>query len=205
MLCRARVRSSAWLGWARFRSSMRVEREVVELVLVGLGLGDGHRLSPLQALVTLAGDGPELGVVVVAGELDQVLLAVDVDLGDDGLQVVGLLDGRVAVQAPGRRARTGCVVVALPSLISSSVVNRIGSVGAAGSAARIAGERSRPTSGWASLWSDCKRASAWSGSMPVRPSSVGIRSAWLVGMSSSRAPPGSSGLETMNGTWIASS
>ena len=79
----------------------RVQREVVELVLVGFGLGDGVGLPTVKSLVTLAGDGPELGVVVVAGELDEVLLAIDVDLGDDGLQVVGLLDGRVAVQAPG--------------------------------------------------------------------------------------------------------
>ena len=76
---------------------------------------------------------------------------------------------------------------------------------AAGSAARIASERSRPTSGRASVWSTCSSASASSWSMPASPSSVGIRSAWLVGMSSSRAPPGSSGLETMNGTCSASS
>src|SRR4051812_21771150 len=63
----------------------RVAREVVELVLVGFGFGDSHRLASAQALVALAGDRPELGVVVVAGELDEVLLAVDVDLGDDGL------------------------------------------------------------------------------------------------------------------------
>ena len=39
-----------------------------------------------------ARDGPELLVVVVARELDQVLLAADVDLRSDGFDVVGLLD-----------------------------------------------------------------------------------------------------------------
>src|SRR3954454_8890929 len=43
----------------------------------------------------------------------------------------------------------GLFVVALPSLISSSVVKRIGSGGGAGSAARIACERARPESGGA--------------------------------------------------------
>src|SRR3954453_13966384 len=63
-----------------------VEVQVVELVLVGLGLGDGVGVPPAQALVALAGDGPELRVVVVARELDEVRFAVDGDLGDDGLQ-----------------------------------------------------------------------------------------------------------------------
>ena len=78
-----------------------VEGEVVELVLVGFGPGDGVRVPTVKSLVTLTRNGPELGVVVVAGELDEMLLAIHVDLGDDGLQVVGLLDGRVAVQASG--------------------------------------------------------------------------------------------------------
>ena len=98
----------------------RVEREVVELVLVRLGLGDGQRAPILQALVAFAGDGPELGVVVVARELDEVLLAINVDLGDDGLQVVGLLDGRVAVQAlgdaPYRAGRRRAALAVAPSL-----------------------------------------------------------------------------------------
>ena len=94
------VREVAFLG--------RVRREVVELVFVGLRLGDGDCLAAVQTLVALAGDRPELLVVVVAGELDQVLLAVDVDLGDDGLDVVGLRNGRVNVGLSGdalKRAR----------------------------------------------------------------------------------------------------
>ena len=87
-----RERSSACAGWARLRSSYGSSGQVVELVLVGLGLGDGVRLALVDALVTLARHGPELLVVVVAAELDEVRLAVDVDLGDDGLQVVGLDD-----------------------------------------------------------------------------------------------------------------
>ena len=97
-----------------------VEREVVELVRVGLGLRDRVGVSPVQALVALTGDGPELGVVVVARELDEVLLAINVDLGDDGLQVVGLLDGRVAVQAlgdaPYRAGRRRAALAVAPSL-----------------------------------------------------------------------------------------
>jgi hypothetical protein len=52
-----------------------VEREVVELPLVGLWFGDGVGVAAAQALVALARNGPELLVVVVAGELDEVLFA----------------------------------------------------------------------------------------------------------------------------------
>src|SRR5437763_1310336 len=79
----------------------RVESEVVELVLVGLGFGHSFGVAATQALVALARHGPELSVVVVAGELDEVPLAVAVDVGYHGLQVVGLLDLRVPIQAAG--------------------------------------------------------------------------------------------------------
>ena len=115
----------------------RVEREVVELVLVGLGLGDGDGLPAAQALVALAGDGPELRVVVVAGELDEVLLAVDVDLGDDGLQVVGLLDGRVAVQRLGDASeRAGRRRAALADLVVGREQDRLRGRGRLGGADR---------------------------------------------------------------------
>ena len=64
---------------------VRVDGQVVELVFVGFRLGDGERLALVDALVPLARLRPELLVVVVAGELDEVPLPVDVDLGDDGL------------------------------------------------------------------------------------------------------------------------
>jgi hypothetical protein len=71
---------------------VRIDGQIVKLVVVGLGLRDGERLALVDALVTLARHGPELLVVVVAGELDEVLLPIDVDLRDDGLQVVRLAD-----------------------------------------------------------------------------------------------------------------
>ena len=71
---------------------VRVDGQVIELVLVRLRLCDGERLAPVDALVTLARHGPELLVVVVAGELDEVSPTVEVDLGDDALQVVRLFD-----------------------------------------------------------------------------------------------------------------
>jgi hypothetical protein len=43
-------------------------------------------MLPSKALVALARDGPELQVVVVAGKVDDVGLAVDADLGDDGVE-----------------------------------------------------------------------------------------------------------------------
>jgi hypothetical protein len=43
-----------------------VDDEVVELELVRLGLGDHQRLPPVRPFVALAGDGPELGAVVVS-------------------------------------------------------------------------------------------------------------------------------------------
>src|SRR5437588_3775493 len=83
----------------------RVESEVVELVLVGLGVGHSIGVAATQALVALARPSPELSVVVVAGELDEVPLAVAVavavDVGYHGLQVVGLLDLRVPIQTAG--------------------------------------------------------------------------------------------------------
>jgi hypothetical protein len=45
----------------------RVECEVVELVLVGLGLGDRGVVASVGALVALARNGPELFVVVHTG------------------------------------------------------------------------------------------------------------------------------------------
>ena len=95
------MRSSTWSGVREVSLLDWVEREVVELVLVGLGLGDRDGLPTMETFVALARSRPELPVVVVAGELDEVLLAVDVDLGDDRLDVVGLLDRRVHMQLPG--------------------------------------------------------------------------------------------------------
>ena len=88
-------------------------------------------LAALEPLIALAGNRPELLVVVVAGELDEVLLAVDVDLGDYRLEVVWLLDRREPRVSRATRC-TGLAGVMLPSLISSSVVKRIGSEGGVG-------------------------------------------------------------------------
>ena len=100
--------------------------EVIELVFLGFGLGDSVGLPAVESLVTLTGDGPELGVVVVARELDEVLLAVDVDLGDHRLQVVGLLDGRVAVQRPSDASeRAGRRRAALADLVVGHEEDRL--------------------------------------------------------------------------------
>ena len=71
----------------------RIEREVIEFVLVRGRLGHGDDLLPAkEPLVPFARHGPELLVVVVARQLDEMLLAVNVDLRDDGLDVVRLDD-----------------------------------------------------------------------------------------------------------------
>ena len=106
---------------------VRVDSQVVELVLVGLGLCDRVRLALVDALVTLARHGPELLVVVVAGVLDEVSLPVDVDLGDDGLQVVRLDDRARPVQHPGRLLeRAGRCFVALADLVVGREQDRLG-------------------------------------------------------------------------------
>ena len=57
----------------------------------------------------------------------------------------------------------------------------------------------------ASVWSRASCSRAISGSIPAKPISVGMRSAWFVGMSTSRAPPLIIGPATTNGTWMDSS
>ena len=84
VVCVRRVGEVAFFVW--------VDGQVVELVLVGFRLCDSERLALVDALVAFARHGPELLVVVVAGELDEVSRPVDVGLGDDGLQVVRLSD-----------------------------------------------------------------------------------------------------------------
>jgi hypothetical protein len=104
-----------------------VDGEVVELVVVGFRLGDREGLALADALVAFARHRPELLVVVIAGELDEVLLAVNVDLGNDGLEVVGLLDRacpvqevRDLVEGAGRR------LVALADLVVGGEEDRLG-------------------------------------------------------------------------------
>ena len=127
----------------------RIDGEVVELVLLGFRLGDGGRRAAVETFVPLARNCPELLIVVVTGELDHVCLAVDIDLGDHGLQVVRLLHRRVNT-GEASDLLNGLFVGMLPSLISSSVVNSTGCEGVAGSAERIAADRSLPGSGRAS-------------------------------------------------------
>ena len=67
-----------------------VEGEVVGFVLVGFRLEDRPGRATVQTLVAVSRDRPELLVVVIPRELHQLLLAVEVDLGDNGLDVVGL-------------------------------------------------------------------------------------------------------------------
>ena len=78
---------------------------------------------------------------------------------------------------------------ALPSLISSSVTKRIGSIDGRSPVPRMSPERSRPTKGRASVWVAATRWRASVELMLARPSNVGSKSAWLVGMSASRRPP----------------
>ena len=125
--CRARELIIRSRGVGEVALLVWIEGDVVELVFVGIGLGDGHRFAAAQALVALAGDPPELLVVVVTGELHEVLLAVHLDLGYDRLDVIGLPiveNVRVAARDPLEWA--GAVRGALADLIVGHEQDRLG-------------------------------------------------------------------------------
>ena len=87
--CSLRDRSSALSGCARLRVFEWIQSKVVEFVLVRRRPGYcDHFLSPAETLVALAGYSPELRVVVIARELDEMLPAIDINLGDHCLDVV---------------------------------------------------------------------------------------------------------------------
>ena len=99
--------SLTWLAWARLRSSSGSTVRSYSSKSSGSGSVTVIVFLLEEPLVALAGHCPELLVVVVARELDEMRLAVDIDLGDDGLDVVGLLDHRVALELLASSG-TGC-------------------------------------------------------------------------------------------------